>query len=165
MGDDERLVAEFLDRLRKIRQHSYAGRRVVHKPLLILYVLGRLKHHSVGRVRYREANSQIKPLLHRYGPPGTRARVADPFTRLESDGIWTLVSNNRDTLFDAGGNARPGALDRQDPEAGFDDTTLRLFGRTPALIDEAARVVLDANFPADIHEEVLREVGLRLDAQ
>jgi putative restriction endonuclease len=165
MGDEERQASEFLDRLRRLRQHSYAGRRALHKPLLILYALGRLKHHGVRRVRYREAKSQVEPLLHRYGPPGTRARVADPFARLEGDGIWTLISDERATLFDAGGNARPGALDRQDPEAGFDGPTLNLLGRRPALIDEAARVLLDANFPPDIHEEVLGSVGLRLEAR
>ncbi len=46
MGDDERQVAEFLGRLRKLRQHSFAGKRALHKPLLILYVLGRLKDHG-----------------------------------------------------------------------------------------------------------------------
>ena len=164
MGDDERWTAEFLNKLRKLRQHSYDGRRALHKPLLLLYVLGQLKHHGAGRVRYSEAKKQIEPLLHRYGPPGTRARVADPFARLEGDGIWTLISSERAALFDAGGNARPGALERQDPEAGFDDATLGLLGRKPALIDEAARVLLEANFPPDTHEEVLRHVGLRLEA-
>jgi hypothetical protein len=36
-------------------------------------------------------------------------------------------------------------------------------GRTPALIDEAARLLLEANFTPDTHKEVLRDVGLRLD--
>ena len=91
--------------------------------------------------------------------------MADPFTRLENDGIWALVSGDRRTLFDAGGNARPSILYRQDPEAGFDDATLGLLGRKPDLIDEAARLLLDANFPPEIHEEVLRDVGLRLDTK
>jgi len=163
MGDDERQAAEFLGRLQKLRQHSFAGRRALHKPLLILYVLGRLKDHGIGTVRYSEAKKMIEPLLQRYGAPGTRARVADPFARLEGDGIWTLTSNDRAALFDAGGNARPGALLRQDPLAGFDHATQGLLGRTPALIDEAARLLLEANFTPDTHKEVLRDVGLRLD--
>jgi len=163
MDDDEQQAAEFLGRLQKLRQRSFAGSRALHKPLLILYALGRLKDHGIGTVRYSEARRMIEPLLQRYGPPGTRARVADPFARLESDGIWTLISNDRAALFDAGGNARPSALHRQDPSAGFDHATQGLLERTPALIDEAAKVLLNANFAPDIHKEVLHAVGLRLD--
>ena len=163
MDDDNQQAERFLDGLRKLRQQSYAGKRALHKPLLMLYVFGCLKHQGVGRVRYSEAKRQVEPLLRRYGPPGTRARVADPFARLEGDGLWTLISNDRPAMFDAGGNARPGILDRQDPEAGFNEATLGLLQRRPALIDDAARVLLDANFPVD-SQGVLRSVGLRLGA-
>jgi hypothetical protein len=121
-----------------------------------------MKHDGAERIRYHEARDQVAPLLKQYGPPGTRARVSDPFSRLESDGIWVLIAPDRDALFAPGGNARPGALDPQNPEAGFDDATLTLFRRKPELVDAAARALLDANFPAIDHQQVLRDVGLKL---
>lgn len=162
MDNDEEQVDEFLERLRKLKQHHSAGMRARHKPILLLYALARMKHYGAERISYREARDQVAPLLMRYGPPGTRARVSDPFSRLESDRIWVLLARDRNALFAAGGNARPGALDRHNPEAGFDDATLALLRRRPELIDAAARVLLDANFPAVDHDQVLHDVGLQL---
>ncbi|MBX9596014.1 MAG: hypothetical protein K2X46_16745 [Roseomonas sp.] len=162
MGNDEDEGNSFLERLGRLKQHHSAGMRARHKPILLLYAMARLKHDGVERISYREACGQVAPLLKRYGPPGTRARVSDPFSRLEGDGIWALVVRDRDALFAPGGNARPGALERQNAEAGFDDSTLTLLRRKPALIDAAARVLLDANFSATDHDRVLRDVGLQL---
>ncbi|MCO6415210.1 hypothetical protein JYK14_03340 [Siccirubricoccus sp. KC 17139] len=156
-------ATEFLEQLGKLRQFSAMGRRAPHKPLLLLYALAQLKHHGRDRVKYRDAERVLTPLPQTYGPTGTRARVADPFARLEGDGIWRIESENRDALFDSGGNARPGALSKHDAEAGFDDRTLSLLRDRPRTIDEAARVLLERNLPPQTHAEVLERVGLRLD--
>jgi len=154
--------ADFLRRLGHLRQFSSGGRRAPHKPVLLLYALAQLKHHRREAIRYREADEVVTPLLKTYGPIGTRARVADPFARLEGDGIWEIKSVARDDLFDSGGNARPGVLSQRNPEAGFSQKVLGLLQRKPALIDEAARVLLEANLPSESHVHVLQRVGLQL---
>ena len=156
-------AAQFIDRLGKLRQFSATGRRAPHKPLLLLYALAQLKHHGRDRVKYRDAERVLTPLLQAYGPTGTRARVADPFARLEGDGIWQIKSANRDALFDRSGNARPGALSKHDAEAGFDEPTLSLLRDRPRTIDEAARLLLDRNLPPEAHTKILEAVGLRLE--
>jgi putative restriction endonuclease len=154
--------AEFLHKLRHLRKFSAGGRQAVHKPLLLLYALAELKHHQREMVRYREADEIVTPLLRKYGPSGTRARVSDPFARLEGDGIWEIKSTNREELFDNGGNARPGPLSKHNTEAGFNEEVLALLRRSPALIDEAAMVILDEALPAGDHSDLLAQIGLTI---
>jgi putative restriction endonuclease len=151
-----------LDRLTNVRRFAANGVRAPHKPLLILNALGRLKHEGCTQIRYADAERVLAPLLRIYGAPGTRARVADPFARLESDGVWRLHDADRATLFDRGGNARPAILAEHNPAAGFDAETLALLRGNPLLIDQVAYRLLLANFPYNLHEDLLEQVGLEL---
>lgn len=155
---------ELLEHLRRIRRFGAGDIRAPHKPLLLLYALGRLKHGGAREIRYLEAEAVLRPLLHIYGPPGTRARTADPFGRLLADGIWRLnmAAPDRIKMLDRGGNPRPSFLREQDVAAGFSDDVLELLRDQPGLIDVAARLLLDASFPGDLHPDILAAVGLEL---
>jgi putative restriction endonuclease len=98
-----------LTRLSCLRRFTSGGLRAPHKPLLILFALGRLKHGRDDAISYCDADAILALLLRIYGPTGTRARTADPFGRLESDGIWR-IQGDRCSLFDRGGNLRPAVL-------------------------------------------------------
>ena len=74
----------------EIRQHSSQGRRAPHKPLLMLYALGRLERGGRSQVTFAEAEEPLQDLLLAYGPPGTGATPQYPFRRLENDGLWTV---------------------------------------------------------------------------
>lgn len=95
-------AAQFIDRLGKLRQFSATGRRAPHKPLLLLYALAQLKHHGRDRVKYRDAERVLTPLLQAYGPTGTRARVANPFARLARISHRAMARSDR-RLADADG--------------------------------------------------------------
>jgi putative restriction endonuclease len=157
--DDSDPVAEFLHKLGHLRKFSAGGHKALHKPLTLLYALSELKHRRSETIRYRLADEVVTPILVKFGPSGSRARVADPFARLEGDRLWKIRTANREEIFDAAGNARPGALSRLDVEAGFDPETLRLLRSKPELIDEAVRVIVEAHIPPDIRETVLHMVG------
>lgn len=150
---------QFLKRLTHLRKFSASGRKALHKPALLLYALAEFKHRNAETVHYGAAEDVIAPLLEKFGAPGSRARVSDPFARLEGDKIWKLRAANRGELFDAGGNAKPGALRRHNVEAGFDPASLNLLRANPQLIDEAVATVVREHIPADIRDEVLRLVG------
>lgn len=152
-----------IHKLRHLRRFSAGGRPALHKPLLLLYALAELKLRHRDTASYREADEIVTPLLRDFGPTGTRARVADPFARLEGDGLWQIRATNRDELFDGGGNARPGALYKHNPEAGFDSDSLMVLRTTPGLVDRAIGLLLEAGVPPQAHEEVCRRLGLSED--
>lgn len=133
--------------------------RAPHKPLPLLLALARVKAGQ-NAISYREADDVLPRLLRTYGPSGTRARVADLFVRLRSDGIWRLDASPE--LFDASGQGRPTVMAAADPEAGFTPEVLELLRRDPGLVDRAARRLLDANFLPGLHDDIAAAVGLDL---
>ena len=87
---------EVLARLGALRQHQQGGRRSPHKPLLVLLALGRLSTRGSSDLPWAEAHTQLADLIAEFGPAsGTSCAqsAAYPFTRLRSDGIWTLDHN------------------------------------------------------------------------
>ena len=152
-----------LARLDSIRQFARGGRRAPHKPLLLLYALGRLKHDRQSEVRFNDAEAVVRPLLVAYGPRGTKARVADPFGRLQGDHLWRVP--DREMLTDRAGNVRGAVARKQNAPAGFTPEVLELFAREPELIDVAAMRLLERHFAPSLHEEILKAVGLELGAR
>jgi putative restriction endonuclease len=130
--DRGRLLAR-IDRIRQIARH---GRRSPHKPLLLLYALAQLKHGLRTEIRFNAEETVVRPLLLTYAPPGTKARVGDPFGRLENDGLWHLPHREEPT--DAAGNIREALARERDAPAGFMPEVLATFAREPELIDVAS---------------------------
>src|SRR3954447_23570285 len=63
--------------------------RAPHKPLLILYALGRWQ---IGQktVTFRQAEPDLTALLREFGPPRKSDHPEQPFWRLQRDGVWTV---------------------------------------------------------------------------
>jgi putative restriction endonuclease len=160
MSLNEDAKAAFIHKLQHLRRFSAGGPPALHKPLLLLYALAELKLRQRETVSYREADTVITPLLQKFGPPGTRARVSDPFARLEGDGLWQIRAVDRAALFDRGGNARPSALLKQNAEAGFDPGSIEALTSIPGLMDEAISLLLESNVPQDARAEVCKKLGL-----
>lgn len=153
-------ASDFLASLERLRRHSSNGVRAPHKPLLLLYALASFKDGREA-IHYRDAEAVLPPLLRTYGPQGTKARVADPFVRLRSDGIWRLDA--APNLFDASGQGRPAAMSIANPEGGFTAEIIRMLRRQPDLADKAAMRLLETNFAPGLHEGIAAAVGLDLE--
>jgi putative restriction endonuclease len=151
---------QFLDRLTRIKKFSTEGQKALHKPVLLLYALSELKHRHAESIRYSAAEKVVGPILEKFSSSKSRPRTADPFTRLEGDGIWNIRSTDRNGMFDAGGNGKPNVLREKNVEAGFDQTSLALFRANPKLIDKSIDVIAARHIPADIRDQILRMIGL-----
>lgn len=150
----ESALEELLDRLSSLRRHQQNGKRAPHKPLLVLLALGRLAETGSSAVPWSVAEKCLGELIAEFGPPSLTARrqsAADPFTRLRSDGVWTL---DRDVPMDS-----LGALDSS-PITGRLDPRLEQVLKEPGAIEAAARVIVDSQFPMTVAPDVLLAVGL-----
>lgn len=149
---------EVLDRLSLLRQHQRQGQRSPHKPLLVLLALGRLVTEGTSAVSWSVDSETLADLIRDDGPPSSTSptqSAAYPFTRLRSDGVWTL---DQDV-----------PMDRVKPL-----TVHRVIGRlTPRLEDAlrnpdiaaaAARRLVESEFPPTIAPDVLLAVGLNPDS-
>ncbi|MEH0972205.1 hypothetical protein V6U77_13840 [Micromonospora sp. CPCC 205546] len=84
---------EVLDRLTSLRLHQQRGRRAPHKPLLVLLALGQLARDGSSELPWSQSQERLSDLIAEFGPASKTGRAqsaAYPFTRLRSDGVWTL---------------------------------------------------------------------------
>ncbi|MGI5377332.1 phosphorothioated DNA-binding restriction endonuclease [Streptomyces sp. CA-251387] len=149
---------DWLERTAKLRQWSRGGARAPHKPLLLLYALGRFQEDADSELRYSTVEADLARLLAEYGPPN-RTTPAYPFHHLVSDGVWEVRTDRGPGSPGSGVRdlRETGAIGRLDPEL---RAALR---REPALLGRIARVLLDLHFPPSLHGDLCEAVGLELE--
>jgi hypothetical protein len=119
--------------------------------------LGRLAETGSSELPWSVAEERLADLIAEFGPAtGTSRRqsAAYPFTRLRTDGVWTL---SRDVPMD-----NVGPLDAA-PITGRLEACLERALSRPGRIEEAARLLVDAQFPRTVAPDVLIAVGLDPD--
>jgi putative restriction endonuclease len=151
-------VMDWLERTAKLRQWTRSGTRAPHKPLLLLYALGRFQQDAAGELRYSAVEEDLQRLLTEYGPPN-RTTPAYPFHHLVSDGVWEVRTDR--------GPGSPGSGVRElraAEAAGRLAPELRAaLRREPELLGRMARVLLDLHFPPSLHGDLCESVGLELE--
>ncbi|CAL9530866.1 hypothetical protein SUDANB108_04064 [Streptomyces sp. enrichment culture] len=149
---------DWLERIAALRQWARNGTRAPHKPLLLLYALGRFQEDADRGLRYTAVEQDLQRLLTEYGPPH-KTTPAYPFHHLTSDGVWEVRTDR--------GSGSPGSGIRDLRETG---ATGRLtpdlraaLRRDPELLGRIARLLLDLHFPPSLHGELCEAVGLDLE--
>jgi len=148
---------EVLARLSSLRQHQRSGKRSPHKPLLVLLALGRLTTTGTSTLSWRADAGELAALIRDFGPPSTTQpaqAAAYPFTRLRSDGIWTL---DHDVPMD---RVQPLIAENV---LGQLDSRLERALRDPGIAAVAARQLVESEFPSTVAPDVLMAVGLDPD--
>jgi putative restriction endonuclease len=137
--------------------------RAPHKPLLILYALGRWQR-GLTEVSFREAEPDLKRLLQEFGPPRRSDHPEQPFWRLQSDGVWTVSAPPNLKLKTGDTIPRVGELRSPTVRAGFSVDVREALSADPALVTTIAIQVLEQHFPESLHQDILSAVGLTLRA-
>ncbi|MFJ2019603.1 phosphorothioated DNA-binding restriction endonuclease [Streptomyces nodosus] len=149
---------DWLERTAKLRQWTRSGTRAPHKPLLLLYALGRFQDDADCELRYSVVEEDLQRLLTEYGPPN-KTSPAYPFHHLVSDGVWEVRTDHGPGS--PGSGVRDlrgtGAAGRLVPEL---RAALR---REPPLLGRMTRLLLDLHFPPSLHGELCEAVGLDLE--
>ncbi|MFG2465028.1 phosphorothioated DNA-binding restriction endonuclease [Streptomyces canus] len=149
---------DWLERTAKLRQWTRSGTRAPHKPLLLLYALGRFQEDADSELRYSAVEDDLQQLLTEYGPPN-KTTPAYPFHHLVSDGVWEVRTDH--------GPGSPGSGLRELRESGATGRLapeLRVaLRREPQLLPRIARSLLDLHFPPSLHSELSEAVGLDLE--
>jgi putative restriction endonuclease len=146
----------WLERVGGIKQWRRAGERAPHKPLLLLYLLGRLQRTGETGVRYADAEPDLQALLDEFGPP-RKTSPAYPFHHLQSDGLWRVRGDGGAEVGTSVQRLR--TLGSGELDAGF----AQALTMDPGLAALVARSLLDANFPETLHPDICAMVGLDLD--
>ena len=154
---------EFRARIADLSVWKRSGQRAPHKPLLLLWALGRLTRGEPRLAPYSTVDAELKPLLQEFGPPRKSYHTEYPFWYLRNDGLWEVTGVE-------GARVREGKaseptkreLVRLDAEGGLTTDTWELLKANPALVREAAVTLLEVHFAETYYDDVLDAVGLDL---
>jgi len=146
--------------VRNIRTWKKNGERAPHKPLLILYALGRVAREEPREMLYEDVKEHLRKLLVDFGPYRQTHSPSYPFVRLCNDGIWEI--KGIESL-----NTKKDWTDRELIEnltrGSFTEEVHGLLAGKQELLSEVAQIVLKDNFPGTLHEDILAQVGLDLE--
>lgn len=151
-----------LDRLAAISVWKQGDQRAPHKPLLILYALGRWQR-GLKEVSFLDAEPHLTDLLRRFGPRRKSDHPEQPFWRLQNDGVWTVRSPATLPLKTGDTIPRVAALRAPEVRAGFAPEVQAAFIADPPLVTSIASLILAEHFPESLHEDILDAVGLSLE--
>ncbi|MFV8129163.1 phosphorothioated DNA-binding restriction endonuclease [Streptomyces syringium] len=150
---------DWMERVRNLRQWSQNGVRAPHKPLLLLYALGRFQQDADAALRFTSVEGDLARLLEDFGP-NRKTSAAYPFHHLTSDGVWEVRTDT--------GSGSPGSVVgklRSSGAAGRLAPGLRAaLSSEPALLGRLAHLLLDSHFPPSLHPDITAAVGLDLEA-
>ena len=135
--------------------------RAPHKPLLVLYAIGKLLRGESRLLPFAEVDENLGNLLREFGPKRKVQRTQLPFWRLQNDGVWEIPDADR-LKQSPGGDVNRGDLFRYEASGGFTEDISRQLQNDPSLALEITQNMLDAHFPASIHEDILQAVGIEL---
>ena len=137
------------------------GQRAPNKPLLVLWAIERCLRGEDRMASYGESERALTTLLSRFAPPRNRVRPDYPFWHLRKDDVWEVLGNGPITE-DSGGHAHVSSLRREDAHGGFPTDVFTALQADEALAIEIAYSLVDAHFPASLHDAVLQAVGDRI---
>jgi len=150
-------AVEVVDALTALRQYQGDGKRAPHKPMLVLLALGQLKATGSSALEWSAVEERLGALLSEFGTSSTSgaSSAAYPFTRLRSDGVWTL---SRDVP-----NDNVGPLNSAPVVGQFTPEIESELLNSDSAVNAVARSLVESQFPLTIAPDVLTAVGLDPD--
>jgi putative restriction endonuclease len=151
-----------LDRFDQLSVWSRGDQRAPHKPLLVLYALGRWCRGETGAIPFRELEGDLTALLKEFGPARRSCHPEYPFWRLQNDGVWAVRTDGQLTARAGSTDPLKSELLARNARGGFTDEVQAALRAEPGLVPEIAARLLERHFPDSIHPDILSAVGLEL---
>lgn len=146
-------------RLGALRLWRSRGQRAPHKPLLVLWALGRCLRGEKRLTPYPVVEAELGKLLLAFGPPRQTLHAEFPFWRLVSDGVWEIDRPHLVGL-SASGDPHVRDLRKHRIRGGLLTPDYAALQATPQLAHELANELLDAHFPQTYHADILCATGM-----
>jgi putative restriction endonuclease len=149
---------DWIERVVRVRRWTRNGERAAHKPLLLLYALGRFQAHGDAPIPFADAEPELALLLQEFGPP-RKTSPGYPFHHLTSDGLWEVHT--------ADGAGSPGpnvtALRNSGAVGQLTRDLAVALSIESHLLAQLARAILDANFEPSLHADIRAAAGLDVE--
>ena len=137
--------------------------RAPHKPLRLLYALGRCLQGRSRLIPYEDVDRELKKLLLEFGPPRKSFHPEYPFWRLQSDGLWEIPGAEDLQKRKSNSDVPKSILLNNDVHGGLKREVYQVLARDKQFLAEMVSRILNASFPDSIHEDILQAVGIDLE--
>lgn len=148
-------------RIQDLNVWKRGEKRAPHKPLLILYAIGKLEKDTRW-ISFRDVDDDLRRLLIEFGPSRKRHHPEYPFWRLQNDGIWTVRNDAPLTRRESNTDPLKSELLEHDVHGGFTDAVWTVLKESPSLRYDIVRLLLREHFQPSFHTELCNAVGLSL---
>ena len=148
--------------IRQIVIWKRGEQRAPHKPLLLLYALGRLVNADQRLIPYSDVARDLRSLLLEFGPERKACPPEYPFWRLQNDGIWELTNIEHVETRQGHTDGKKSELLKYGVTGGFTPEVFDLLQRRPSLVSELAIEILSQHFPPTVFGDILDAVGLEI---
>lgn len=152
---------QIIQKFQTLNLWKRGGERAPHKPLLVLYAIGKLLRGEGRLISYVDIEENVADLLSEFGPKRNFYLAHFPFWRLQNDGVWE-VSDAERIGQSSSGDAYITDLRRYDVSGGFLEPIADQLLNDAKLTFEIVQNLLDAHFPSTLHEDILQTVGIEL---
>ena len=153
---------QLLEAVSNIKIWKQGDKRAPHKPLLLLLTLSRLQHGKERLVLFSDIEKPLTELLIEFGPWRKSNHPEQPFFRLPSDGIWELLDNQGGIPI-INRKFTKTSLRKEKIKGGFTQIVFDLINADSELLEQLSNILLEANFPSTIHQDILDAVGLDIE--
>jgi hypothetical protein len=134
------------------------GRSAPHKPLLVLFALGRAQQGLVRLTPFAELESPLRTLMSAVGV-SSEDPLPDPYWRLQNDGdVWEVCDGAGPLRDRYPGTDPPARAVLNGSNGGFTEDVFDLL-EEPGLVEKAAGLVARTYFPG-LEEQVLAAAGI-----
>lgn len=146
--------------IRQIVVWKRGEQRAPHKPLLLLYALGRVANSNERLIPYADVDRDLRALLLEFGPQRLSCHPEYPFWRLQNDGIWELTNIEHVEVRKGHSDGKKSQLLKHAVCGGFTPDIFDLLRKRPSLVSELALEILSQHFPPTVFGDILDCVGL-----
>jgi len=112
------------------------GQRAPHKPLLLIWALGRVQRGEERTAPFTRVADEVGRLLDEFGPP-RKTQAAYPFWHAQADGVWEVITHGGVHPKKGGSSPTATALLDADAEGGFPSDIDALLRLQPQLLLQA----------------------------
>ena len=147
------------EKFKKLTIWKKGGKRAPHKPLLVLYALGKLLHNQSRLELYENIDIELKKLLIAFGSSHLNTRTEYPFWRLKNDNVWDIEGGEK-IKENKSGDVKKSDLIKSNIKGGFKREIYERLRKDNQLFYAIVQEILNANFPSSIHEDILQGVGI-----
>ncbi len=151
-----------LSRFNSLNVWKRGDERAPHKPLLVLYALGRWCSGN-AETPFRDADAAITSLLKEFGPSRQSYHPEYPFWRLQNDGIWVVQTEGPLKARKSNTDPPKSELIAHEAIGSFTPDVQAALRADPELVAQIATHLLDGHFPDSLHADILAAVGLTLE--